>query len=400
MEEFDLLPTFERMLEDVAPLEVVRTVEAGGTIAVLWAALEESGFLDLLVPENAGGAGVSLADAAPLIEALGAWLVPAPVAQTMAARALLANAGLSTPSGPILLATATAARQTAYLPFTEVAEHRLLEEAGFLNLLVPEHAGGGSIPLSDAASVAQTMAARALLASAGYIAPPGPILPAATWQTAYLPFAEVAEHVLLELNGQVILTRLTPDELRPAGVYASRTACVGWADQPEALATLELRPGALRALGAVLRATEISGMAGKALELTVAYANERAQFGKPIGKQQAVQQQMAVMAEQAVLARIAARLGCAAGLTPSLAAAAAAKQVTSAAVPVLTSVAHAVHGAIGISEEYRLQLYTCRLHEWRMADGTETYWATQLGDLRLTSDAATSIDFVRAASPV
>ena len=44
--------------------------------------------------------------------------------------------------------------------------------------------------------------------------------------------------------------------------------------------------------------------------MTAAYANERIQFGKPIGKQQALQQQMAVMAEDMVACRIAAQLGC------------------------------------------------------------------------------------------
>jgi acyl-CoA dehydrogenase len=47
-----------------------------------------------------------------------------------------------------------------------------------------------------------------------------------------------------------------------------------------------------------------------------------------------------------------------------------------------------------------LQLYTRRLHEWRLADGTEGYWAGLLGTSRLASPAATSIDFVRSISPV
>lgn len=36
-------------------------------------------------------------------------------------------------------------------------------------------------------------------------------------------------------------------------------------------------------------------------------------------------------------------------------------------------------GAIGISEEYDLQLLTRRLHEWRLADGSEGYWEDLLG---------------------
>jgi acyl-CoA dehydrogenase len=328
MENLDLLPSFERMLEEASPEAVVRAVEAGGSIIALWATLDASGFLDLLVPEAAGGAGISLGDAAPLMQALGAWLVPAPVAQTMAARALLAAAGHAVPSGPILLATA------------------------------------------------------------------------AGRQTAALPFAEVAEYALVEIDDQVILTSLRPELLRPTGLNASRTAAIVWTQEPEIIATLDLPRNALRALGAVLRAAEIAGIAARLLDITIGYANERSQFGKPIGKQQAVQQQLAVMAEQVVLARMAGQLGCAAGLPPEENAAAAAKQVASAAVPGLTAIAHAVHGAIGISEEYRLQLYTRRLYEWRLADGTEGYWANILGASRLASDAANSIDFIRSISPV
>jgi alkylation response protein AidB-like acyl-CoA dehydrogenase len=51
--------------------------------------------------------------------------------------------------------------------------------------------------------------------------------------------------------------------------------------------------------------------------MTVAYAGDRAQFGKPIAKLQAVQQQLAVMAEQVVMARMAAQLGCSSGFPPS-----------------------------------------------------------------------------------
>ena len=130
--------------------------------------------------------------------------------------------------------------------------------------------------------------------------------------------------------------------------------------------------------------------------MTAAYANERVQFGKPIARQQALQQNMAVMAEDAVAARIASQLGCASGFPPTLAAAATAKSVASRAAARVAATAHAVHGAIGISEEHDLQLFTRRLHAWRLADGSESYWNRKLGALRLASDAG-SVDFVRGA---
>jgi alkylation response protein AidB-like acyl-CoA dehydrogenase len=148
----------------------------------------------------------------------------------------------------------------------------------------------------------------------------------------------------------------------------------------------------------IVRATAIAGAANRLLDMTVAYANERVQFGKPIGRQQALQQQLAVMAEHVIAARMAAEIVCAAGFPASLFRVAVAKTVTSqAAVPIAT-IAHAVHGAIGISEEYDLQLFTRRLHEWRLADGSEAYWSRLLGGARIESDTDTSITFVREAA--
>src|SRR3546814_5097152 len=48
---------------------------------------------------------------------------------------------------------------------------------------------------------------------------------------------------------------------------------------------------------AISRAALISGAADRVVTMTASYANERVQFGKPIGRQQALQQNMAVMAE-------------------------------------------------------------------------------------------------------
>ena len=58
----------------------------------------------------------------------------------------------------------------------------------------------------------------------------------------------------------------------------------------------------LYALGAALRTNQIAGALARALEITVRYAGERVQFGRPIGKFQAVQQNLAVLAGQAAAA--------------------------------------------------------------------------------------------------
>ena len=67
----------------------------------------------------------------------------------------------------------------------------------------------------------------------------------------------------------------------------------------------------------------------------------------------------------------------------------------SEAVPQVANTAHALHGAIGVTEEYDLQLYTRRLHEWRMAHGSEAHWNVLIGQRVLAADVSI-VDFVRS----
>ena len=324
----ELLDPFVRLLADVCDPATVRAVEAGGSPAALWDALHQSGFLDALVPEAAGGAGLSLGDIQPLIEALGRFAVPVAVAETMVARALLARAGLTPPEGAIVLA------QSAAGPAA------------------------------------------------------GPAL------AGFVPLAMTAGYALVDQGDRLALYDLAHVTRTPSGVHGSLGAFLS-CGQAEPIATLAAPVDGLRPIAAVLRAADMAGAADKLLHMTADWANERVQFGKPIGRQQAIQQNMAVMAELAVSMRIASQIGCTTGLPPQLETAALAKQITSSAASQISNIAHAVHGAIGISEEFDLQLYVRRLREWRLADGSEQYWATVLGQRRLAHAAENSVDFIR-----
>ncbi|WP_262356918.1 acyl-CoA dehydrogenase family protein, partial [Bordetella pertussis] len=74
--------------------------------------------------------------------------------------------------------------------------------------------------------------------------------------------------------------------------------------------------------------------------------------------------------------------------------AAIAKARASEAAALAANTAHAVHGAIGVTEEYDLQLYTRRLHGWRLAHGSEAYWHQVVGAALMGSGDG-AVQFVR-----
>ena len=131
---------------------------------------------------------------------------------------------------------------------------------------------------------------------------------------------------------------------------------------------------------ACLIAAQMAGAMQRVLEMTLQFANDRQQFGRPLGKFQAIQHQLAVMAEQVLAARMAAQIGCsAAGNHPGEMEAAIAKARASEAAVDVVALAHSIHGAIGFTADYDLQLFTRRLHAWRLQAGSESYWQGVLG---------------------
>jgi len=136
------------------------------------------------------------------------------------------------------------------------------------------------------------------------------------------------------------------------------------------------------ALGALLRVGQIAGALDRAFELSVAYANDRVQFGKPISKFQAVQQSLAVFAEQ-LAATISAGQSASAAQQRGGAGfeIAAAKLRADMAVDIGAAVAHQVHGAIGFTQDYALHHLTRRLMAWRAEFGNDRYWAERIGGM-------------------
>jgi acyl-CoA dehydrogenase len=133
-------------------------------------------------------------------------------------------------------------------------------------------------------------------------------------------------------------------------------------------------------LRALLCVAQIGGALSGALSQSVTYVNERVQFGKPIGKFQAIQQALAVFADETAAVNCAARAAArAADLGDARFEIAAAKLRANRAIGSATSTAHQVHGAIGFTREHSLHLRTQRLWQWRSDFGNDRFWARELG---------------------
>lgn len=290
-----------------------------------------------------------------------------------------------------------------------------LEDAGFLELLAPEAQGGAALPLAELFPILSTFGAYALPLPAGqtilaravlapHAAPLGMLTMATTFQRTasgavscpLTPFGVLADSVLARDGDDVLLLPCANAQRLLTGVPNSQTASLIWPDERSAT-RFAGRGAQLSVYAATLYAALLSGAMTRVFEMTLQHCNDRVQFGKSLGKFQAVQHQLSVMAEHTAAAAIAAEAAFRAGDSdPSFLAAAMAKSRTSEAAALVAATAHALHGAMGVTADYDLQLLTRRLHEWRIAHGSEAYWNLLIGQQVLASDEPTLVDFVRS----
>ena len=149
--------------------------------------------------------------------------------------------------------------------------------------------------------------------------------------------------------------------------------------------------------GALLRTIQIAGALQGALDLSVRYAQERVQFGRPLAKFQAVQQMLAQLAGEVAASGAAARTACAkmdAG--DGELAIAIAKVRAVLAIEKGAMLAHQIHGAIGVTLEYPLARLSRNMWQWGEEFGDRRYWATALG--RASLRAGSAWDIIIAAS--
>ena len=292
-----------------------------------------------------------------------------------------------------------------------------VDALGYTDALVAGEHGGADLSLSDAGELAnaigyaglahpfgETMLARALVAHAGGHANRGAIALARA-QPAQdgaivcreVSGARLARHVLVEAGEEWLLMPCDAAAASAGRFRPHASASLRWASPDQAVLRFARGTESAETLCSAVHAAAMAGAMLRVLELTVRYVGDRRQFGKAIGQFQAVQQDLAVLAEEANSAATAARIGCAGGtpLPQALLAAVAKLRACEAARQVI-AIAHALHGAIGVTEEHMLGVFTARLHEWRLAPGTERACADILGRAVLADGAASISRFVVA----
>ncbi|MBF2755673.1 MAG: hypothetical protein ISN29_10525 [Gammaproteobacteria bacterium AqS3] len=193
-----------------------------------------------------------------------------------------------------------------------------------------------------------------------------------------LPWGRFCRTALIGREGSCARTTLEDVQHTGANLAGEpRDQCRIGAAEPLAVPVQRLASGL-----ALLRAAQCAGAMRACLNLSRQYVLERVQFGRPLSRFQAIQQQMAQLAGACAAADVgvqyAGRRTRQAGLDEAAEAiACAATRVLSAAAEV-SAIAHQVHGAMGFTLEYPLHRYTQRLGAWS-AELNLGGWAERLG---------------------
>ncbi|MEE9609042.1 MAG: acyl-CoA dehydrogenase family protein [Myxococcota bacterium] len=336
---------------EYAPLEVVRAMEddATGYPADLWKQLAELGLLGLTLPEEHGGGGLSMLEAAIVYEEFGRALTPTPhfVSSVLGAGALL-RAGSpeqraawlpKIASGEAILTPAWLEPKRGYGAEGVALEARLDGDTYLLSgekwhvgfassatrLLVPVRVGAGPLDVD------------LLLVDPGSSG------------------IELTQQLSLASDTQY---KVRFDDVRVPAAERLGDPGSGWATWDRVMHD-----------GIILLAAQAMGGAERALEMTVQYAKERVQFDKPLGAFQAIAHYLADAATQVdggkTLVYEAAWAHSAGKPIDRLAPMA--KLFACQTYRDLTAVAQQIYGGVGFTIEYDIQLYFRRAKQLQIS---------------------------------
>ena len=331
-----------RFLDERAPMSMVRNIMETPEAfdGQLWSEMADLGWLGLAIHEAYGGTGLGWVDLAVLLEETGRGLLPAPLISTSLAAAAISGFGSDEQKRRYLpsLADGTAIGTLAILEDSDTigpdgvaltgtpvgAGHRLtgakrfVHDAGAATLFIVAFRIGGGIAFGIVTSGTEGASAR-----------------------SYPMMDQTKRMGDLTLDDLLV----TPDNVLSAAV-----------DGAGALARF-------LDLGAVAVTAEMIGAMDRAFEMTTEYAKSRIQFGAPIGKYQGVKHPLAEMYVDIETSRslLYYAAWCAQEKPEGLPLAAArAKAYASEAFTRIGIDGVQLHGAIGFTAEYDIQLYLKR----------------------------------------
>jgi len=316
----------------------------------LWHTLAaEVGVAGLLIPESLGGAGASYREAAVVAEEIGRSVAPVPFLGS----AVVATTALLSAADTELLTELASGSVTAALavPFA-TAPGKVPAPTIRIEGTQPKDPAGTYRLSGQVLGVADALPADVLLVPADGV-PYG--LYAVRVTDAGVGTAPV---VSLDQTRQLC-------DLTLAGARARRVASG---------AVAEAALGAAVLAGAGVLACEQFGLAERALEITVAYVQERRQFARPIGGFQAIKHRLADLWVAVTLARAAARSaanglvndnGTETELAVALAKAACSDTALKAAQEMIQ-----LHGGIGFTWEHPAHLFLKRAKADSIGFGT------------------------------
>ncbi len=310
-----------RLLAEGVTAPLLEAAERGDWAAPLWAQLEETG-----LPTMLAGSDVETTwrEAFPVIEAAGQHALPLPLPEVIAANYILDQAGIESPSGVVGLA--------GFHPQDTLS---LTRNSDGWRVEGQAHRVPWGRFLNTAVAIIDT-------------------------QIALLTLESCAVTKGANLVGE------------PRDTLAFQGFAIAVADVPAGLN--------IQDLGAAIRSAQMAGAIAALLERSVSYASERKQFARPIGNFQAIQHQLAVLAEESATATLAAKCAFSAlyGEGDIGFSVAVAKIRCGEAAGKACSIAHQVHGAMGFAYETSLHQITRRLLAWRAEFGAEGDWALKL----------------------
>ena len=265
-----------------------------------------------------------------------------------------------------------------------------IRDMGLLGICAPEDKGGLGLDLVDLVGIAE---------AAGYVALPEPLVeqagivaPLLSWVGGPLdrvlageviavghranPFvadADAASALLLGHGEDIHLVERSAVTLERQESFDPfrRLFRVDWTPAPATRIGSDWGDTALR--GAVLAAAQMLGLGQRCIDMAVAYAKDRHQFGKPIGSYQAVKHLLATAQVKIEFARPVVQAAAAelpSGNAAARARIAHAKLAAGEAADLAARTAVQVHGAMGMTWEVDVHFFLKRALALKTAWGT------------------------------